>query len=437
MVRLGESRARPLRRWASSRSGGRGRSWTSGPVQQRVVLAVLLLHANRAVSRDALIAAVWGESAPKSVVNLVHRHASGVRRALEPERTSRSAASLLTWTNSAYRLDIPPAALDVEAFETGLTRAKQQQLAGRPAEAAEALREALALWRGPLCDGLTSPFLDAERDRLAEQRLGRSRTASSSTSRWATTIRPRRRAAADWSPSTRRRNGCTASSCAPSTGTGARPTPWPPTAPPGATSGRSSDRPFRAAAGDPPAGAGGRPDAGSAGRSEAPARAVAARPAAGDATASGTPAQLPHALADFAGREAELAALDEVLAAERRGDRRRSSRRSPGTAGVGKTTLAVHWAHRVADRFPDGQLYVNLRGFDPRGCRDRAGRGAARLPRRARRAAPSGSRPTWRRRPRCTAACSPAGGCWSCSTTPATPSRSARCCPARPAAWCW
>ncbi|MFJ1812752.1 MULTISPECIES: BTAD domain-containing putative transcriptional regulator [unclassified Streptomyces] len=79
------------------------------------------------------------------------------------------------------------------------------------------------------------------------------------------------------------------------------------------------------------------------------------------------PAQLPHDITMFTGRRTEL---DEAFALSGADGSR------PGTvvigaiggmAGIGKTTLAVHWAHRVADRFPDGQLYVNLRGFDPSG----------------------------------------------------------------------
>lgn len=78
------------------------------------------------------------------------------------------------------------------------------------------------------------------------------------------------------------------------------------------------------------------------------------------------PRQLPAAIAGFAGRQAEVAALDALLDQP-------DGTKSPliitiaGTAGVGKTTLAVHWTHRVADRFPDGQLYVSLRGYDPSG----------------------------------------------------------------------
>lgn len=80
------------------------------------------------------------------------------------------------------------------------------------------------------------------------------------------------------------------------------------------------------------------------------------------------PAQLPAA-APFTGRTEHLAALDKWLRKDGTGDHPATLVISAidGTAGVGKTALAVHWAYRVADRFPDGQLYVNLRGFDPGG----------------------------------------------------------------------
>jgi tetratricopeptide (TPR) repeat protein len=76
------------------------------------------------------------------------------------------------------------------------------------------------------------------------------------------------------------------------------------------------------------------------------------------------PRELPADVVAFTGRAEQVAALDALL------DR---SVTAPaltiaaitGTAGVGKTALAVHWAHRVAERFPDGQLYLNLRGYDP------------------------------------------------------------------------
>jgi transcriptional regulator with XRE-family HTH domain len=76
------------------------------------------------------------------------------------------------------------------------------------------------------------------------------------------------------------------------------------------------------------------------------------------------PAQLPHDVPGFAGREAELAELEHCV--DSMADSGVISTIS-GAAGIGKTALAIRFGHRVADRFPDGQLYLNLRGFDPSG----------------------------------------------------------------------
>jgi len=87
-----------------------------------------------------------------------------------------------------------------------------------------------------------------------------------------------------------------------------------------------------------------------------------------DGTAAAAPRQLPAAAADFTGRAAELETLTRMLDDAGAG--------VPGTvvisaiggtAGIGKTALALHWAHRIAGRFPHGQLHANLRGFDPSG----------------------------------------------------------------------
>ena len=112
---------------------------------------------------------------------------------------------------------------------------------------------------------------------------------------------------------------------------------------------------------DPTAESGGGP----AQSADATQPAVAPEPAGTPTRTTAVPAQLPADVAGFTGRVEHLDRLNALI------DGAPSSTvlisAIAGTAGVGKTALAVHWAHQVADRFPDGQLYVNLRGYDPHG----------------------------------------------------------------------
>ncbi|MEV4639392.1 BTAD domain-containing putative transcriptional regulator [Actinoplanes sp. NPDC049548] len=141
-----------------------------GPAKQRAVLAVLLLTAGRPVPVHQIVDAVWGDEPPENGANVVQKYVAGLRRVLEPDRSPRTPGELLALTGAGYVLRAEPGAVDAERFETALATASVQRKAGRYAEAAETLRQALGLWRGEALAGLTGPVFDAARTRLTEAR---------------------------------------------------------------------------------------------------------------------------------------------------------------------------------------------------------------------------------------------------------------------------
>ena len=332
-----------------------------GPVKQRVVLGVLALHANRPVGREQLIAAIWGADAPAYAVNLVQKHVSRLRQALDPVHAARVRSEMLSWTDAGYLLSVPPDCLDLELFDRGVSRARAARATGDLATAAASLHTALRLWRGPALDGLTSPLLDAERDRLAERRilaleerididlaLGDDHDLVAELRRLVG-AHPLRERLRGLLMRALYRDGRQAEALAVFRETrehllaelGIDPTPELQTLHQRILNGEAETSPVAA-----------------------PTRAPAAAPKPAPAAAQPSgPAQLPHGLPYFTGRTAELDQLTALAA----GDRSVMIAAITGTAGVGKTSLALQWAHRVAPDFPDGQLYVNLRGFDPHG----------------------------------------------------------------------
>jgi DNA-binding SARP family transcriptional activator/WD40 repeat protein len=132
--------------------------------RQRLLLAVLLLHANEAVSSDRLIDALWGEAPPPSAARSLHNLVSGLRKALGDGR--------LVTEGRGYRLQVADDELDAPRFDA-LSERGRAALAGRqPEQAAELLRDALALWRGAAFGDLAyEAALEGDAAGLEERRL--------------------------------------------------------------------------------------------------------------------------------------------------------------------------------------------------------------------------------------------------------------------------
>jgi DNA-binding SARP family transcriptional activator len=312
-----------------------GRPVELGHARQRCVLVALLMDAGRVVPVDVLLDRVWAGRLPRNARAAVSGYVSRLRHVFP--------GGVLARAPGGYRLDVDPMAVDLHRFRYLSTRA------GGDSEAGEALlTEALRLWRGDAFADLETPWLNEIRAVLDAERhaaeLARNDLALARGGHAALLAELSARVAAH--PFDERLVGqflLALYRC-----------------------GRLADalrryeetrRRLAEELGTDPGSA----------LQALHQRMLTADPTLGEtATSTGrlVPRQLPVAPRSFAGRARELANLDALLAT------------TPstvvisavsGTPGVGKTALALHWAHRVAEKFGDGQLYVNLRGFDRSG----------------------------------------------------------------------
>ncbi|MFE0465497.1 BTAD domain-containing putative transcriptional regulator, partial [Kitasatospora sp. NPDC058965] len=329
----------------------------AGPAMQRAVLAVLLLAGGEPVAREQIVQGVWGSRAGANAPALVTTYVSRLRRVLDPDRPRRSLGGVLATRGTAYRL--APGELDLHAFEAARSRARAEQAAGSPAQAARTLEQALALWRGAGLDGLPGPFAALHRARLVELRL------AAQEEYWELALRlgrhheavPELRLLLAAQPLRERlcallmlalhRAGRPGEALA--------------------AYGRLRQQLIGAQGMEP-----GRELA------ELQARILRADPELAPPAAQPPvvppavalrvlclPAQLPSDLPDFTGRSAQLRVLGRLFGGARRAAAVPVAVVS-GEPGVGKTALAVHAAHRLRAHYPDGQLVAGLHGADGR-----------------------------------------------------------------------
>ena len=339
----------PVEVWAA------GGCLEMGPPQQRAVLAALAVDAGRPVFRGTLIDRIWSGRAPEGAAPALYAHINRIRQMLAAEAAGEEPVRLAR-RSGGYVLEVDPEDVDLHRFRQLALAARDRQ---RPDdERARLLRAALDLWRGePLAD-LPGEWPARMRHSWEEERLDAAVAWAQAELRMGRpdeVIGPVRELVAG-QPLKERPIGVLMQALA-EAGRGAEALECYAIA-------RSR---LREALGAEP------------GRElqsvhlailtgERPAAPKGEGPVPGSASRSAplpVPAQLPSDVHGFTGRNDELDELDRLLIKE--GDQSTAVVISAvaGTAGVGKTALAVRWAHRVRDAFPDGQLYVDLRGYGP------------------------------------------------------------------------
>lgn len=308
-----------------------------GPAKQQALLGLLALQPGAAVSVEGIVDALWGTEPPASAVNLVHTYSSRLRRALE----SYEGSVQLVSTRGGYRLLANADALDLWRFNDLVERAARAE---DPQAAVDLYEVALDCWRGPVLADLPAGVrLHPAAAAVGRRRLAAVLVYADAALSLGRCDVERVRRLADVEPL---HEGLHARLMLALAADGQQ-----------ASALQVFDdlrRRLRDELGVDPG----------AEMRDAQLRVLRGDPAGEPLQPSGypRPAELPADVTGYVGRDDELQRLDEVLSAAEGQALVITS--IDGMPGVGKTALAVHWAHRVAECFPDGQLYVNLRGYD-------------------------------------------------------------------------
>src|SRR5215831_8073634 len=341
------------------------------PGKQRVVLAALLLKAGRVVAVDELTEALWGQGPPATARATTQGYVKRLRKSLGADGHGR----ITTWPGG-YQISVAAGELDVTRCEALLRSAQAAARDGCWDRAAEQARGALGLWRGePLADVASELLAVREVPRLAELRLQALEVrigAGLHLGRCGEVVGELRQLAAAH-PLRERFHGLLMLALYRDGRQGEALAAYQDArrvlidelgTEPGTELRELHQRILTSdPALDLPGSGPTRPDH--------PGPAVPAGPGPtvpGHPGPAVVPRELPAGIRHFTGRGGELKELTALL--DQAGDETPTVVISAigGTAGVGKTALAVQWAHQVVERFPDGQLYVNLRGYGPAGA---------------------------------------------------------------------